>query len=212
MYHYDTNTIHIVPIKSRYAKCITDAWQSIFNILKIQGSTQSTHLDKECSYHLKEAFKTENIKCQLSPPHLHKHNVADRAIRTYKNHLITGLCLCNTKFPLKEWDHLLPQCSLALNLLRSSRRYPSLSAYALLYGNFNFNITHMAPPGTKTLVHENQRNAKVGQFMELKLGTFDQAWNTTGATSVTYLPQEVRAMPTLLIFSPTSPVSKCNSG
>lgn len=29
-----------------------------------------------------------------------------------------------------------------------------LSAYACLYGNFNFNCTQIAPPGTKVLAHE----------------------------------------------------------
>ena len=156
MYHYDTNTIHAVPIKSRHAKRITDAWQSIFNILKIQGVAPNPHiLDNKCIYHLNEVFKTEKIKYQLFPPHLHRYNAAERAILTYKNHLITGLCLCDTNFPLKDWDPLLRQYSLTLNLPRSSLRHPSLFAYISLYGNFNFNATHMVPPDTKTLVYKN---------------------------------------------------------
>ena len=103
LYHYDTSTINAVSIKSRYAKCITDAWQLIFNIIKTQGLSPNIHiLDNKYSYHLKEAFKAENVKYQLVTSHIHRRNTAECAIRTYKNCLITGLCLCDTKFPLKN--------------------------------------------------------------------------------------------------------------
>ena len=83
MYHYDTNTIHAVPIKSRHTKCITDAWKSIFNILKTQGVAPNIHIiDNKYSYYLKEAFKTEDIKYQLVPAHFHQRNAAERVIRT----------------------------------------------------------------------------------------------------------------------------------
>jgi hypothetical protein len=45
------------------------------------------------------------------------------------------------------------QAELTLNLLRSSRVNPKLSAYAYLNGNFNFNKTPLAPPGTKVIIH-----------------------------------------------------------
>jgi hypothetical protein len=37
--------------------------------------------------------------------------------------------------------------------LHSSRVNPNLSAYAYLNGNFDFNKTPLAPPGTKLVVH-----------------------------------------------------------
>ena len=42
---------------------------------------------------------------------------------------------------------------LTLNLLRSARVNPNLSAYAYLFGEFDFNKTPLAPPGTKVLSH-----------------------------------------------------------
>lgn len=42
-----------------------------------------------------------------------------------KTLFIAGLSLCDSKFPLREWDHLLPQAKITLNLLRSSRRQPN---------------------------------------------------------------------------------------
>jgi hypothetical protein len=47
----------------------------------------------------------------------------------------------------------MPQADITLNLLRSSRRQPKLSTYACLNGNFDFNQSPLAPPGTKVVVH-----------------------------------------------------------
>ena len=92
------------------------------------------------------------------PPHIHRRNAAERAIRTYKNHLISGLYTCDPKFPSRGWDQLLPQCNITINLLRSERHNPSLSAYAALLVSFNFNATPMSPRGTKVIVHEKVNN------------------------------------------------------
>jgi hypothetical protein len=63
------------------------------------------------------------------------------------------LATCDPDFPVSEWDQLLFQVELTLNLLKSSRVNPKLSAYAYLNGNFDFNKTPLAPPGTKVVVH-----------------------------------------------------------
>jgi hypothetical protein len=52
------------------------------------------------------------------------------------------------------WCRLLPQCTMTLNMLRHSRLNPRLSAYTQLEGNFDFNHTPLAPPGTKVIIHE----------------------------------------------------------
>jgi hypothetical protein len=62
-----------------------------------------------------------NIDFQLTPPHVHRRNAAERAIRTFKNHFISGFSSINTNFPLNLWEKLLPQGLLIINLLRRSR-------------------------------------------------------------------------------------------
>ena len=96
----------------------------------------------------------KEIKYQLVPPHQHRRNPAERAIRTFKNHFIAGLCSTDENFPLQCWCRLLDQAELIINMLRPSRLNPRLSAYAQLEGSFNFNATPLAPPGTKVVVHE----------------------------------------------------------
>jgi hypothetical protein len=85
---------------------------------------------------------------------MHHRNAAERAIRTWQNPFIAGLCSTDTRFPMHLWDRLIAQATLTLNLLRPSRRNPRVSAYTMLEGNFDFNKTPVAPPGTKIIIHE----------------------------------------------------------
>ena len=121
---------------------------------------------------MKDAFQKYQIRFQRVPPKEHRVNAAERAIRTLKNHFVSILCTVDAKFPLTEWDRLLPQATLTLNLLRSSRIHPSLSAYASLFGNFDFNRTPLAPPGTKIVAHTSSEartpfgeHGKVGWYI-----------------------------------------------
>ena len=63
------------------------------------------------------------------------------------------LALCDPEFPMAQWDLLLPQAFLTLNLLRAARCNPKLSAHAYLKGNFNYSATPLAPPGTRVVAH-----------------------------------------------------------
>ena len=156
LYHTDTNSIHTVAIPNRLAGTIRDAWEATHKMLIHQGHPPELHvLDNECSDDLKKAFSKYNVQFQRVPPKEHRVNAAERAIRTFKNHLIANLCTIDSHFPLTDWDRLLPQTTLTLNLLRSSRIHPSLSAHASLFGQFDFNRTPLAPVGTKIVAHVN---------------------------------------------------------
>ena len=155
LYSYDSNAILSTAIPNRQGKTLTTAWTTTFQKLQQNGYAPDLHiLDNECSSDLKTAFTKYKIDFQRVPPHSHRRNAAERAIQTFKNHFVAGLCSCDPSFPLSEWDRLLPQCDITLNHLRASRRQPRLSAHACLFGNFDFNKTPLAVPGTKVLVHE----------------------------------------------------------
>ena len=47
-----------------------------------------------------------------------------------------------------------------MNLLRYSQQQPKISSYACLHGNYDFNHSPVAPPGKKTIVHENPDQCK----------------------------------------------------
>ena len=118
------------------------------------GHTTQLHvLDNEISKEFAAALKDEKIPYQLAPPGNHRTNAAERAIQTFKHHFLAGLASCHPDFPIREWDRILDQAELTLNLLRNSRVNPTLSAWAYLFGNHDFNKVPLAPPGTKVLVH-----------------------------------------------------------
>ena len=98
-------------------------------------------------------MKKHSVNFQLVPPHNHRANLAERAIQTFKTHFEAGLANLHPDFPISEWNRLSPQAFITLNLQRSSHVNPNLSTYSYLFGNFDFNKTPMAPPGSKILFH-----------------------------------------------------------
>jgi hypothetical protein len=111
-------------------------------------------LDNEASLALRNYLTQQGITYQLALPHIQRRNNAERAIHTFKNHFIAGLCSVDPTFPLKLWDKLLPQATITINLLQKSRINPRMSAYAQLNWHFDFNRTPLAPPGTRIMAHE----------------------------------------------------------
>ena len=84
---------------------------------------------------------------------LNKMEYAEKGIQTFKDHLIAILCGTDKDFPLYLWADLLPQAEHTLNLLQPSRRLPSVSAYAYLYGQHNYDKLPFAPLGCKVEAH-----------------------------------------------------------
>jgi hypothetical protein len=103
---------------------------------------------------LKNFFTVNDIAYQLVPPHCHRRNAAERAIRTFKEHFVAGLSSVDPSFPLHLWDRLLPQAETTLNLLRTSRLHPQLSTTAHFQGLVDYNKTAFAPPGCKIIAHK----------------------------------------------------------
>jgi hypothetical protein len=99
-------------------------------------------------------FTTNDVDCQLVLPHCHRRNAAERAIRTFKENFVAGISSVDPSFPLHLWDRLLPQSEITLNLLRTSRLHPQLSAAAHFHGLMDYNKTAFAPPGCNIIAHK----------------------------------------------------------
>jgi hypothetical protein len=146
LYDYDSNAILAEPIASRSAAAILKGYQNLHKRLCRSGlRPKLQRLDNECSAALKEYMTDENVDYQLVPPGVHRRNAAERALRTFKNHFIAGLCSVDKDFPLHLWDRLLPQAIATLNMMRGSRLNPKLSAWAQIHGHFDYNRTPIAP-------------------------------------------------------------------
>ena len=59
---------------------------------------------------------------------------------------------------MKNWDQLLEQAEITLNLQRPSRLNPSIPTYAQLNSEFGSSRTPTAPPGIRTIVHDKPHN------------------------------------------------------
>jgi hypothetical protein len=154
-YVYDCNYVKVIPMNSRSASEWVKAYDSVHQELTVKGFKPKLQtLDNEASAALKNFFTVNDIAYQLVPPHCHRHNAAERAIRTFKDHFVAGLSSVDPSFPLHLWDRLLPQAEITLNLLRTSRLHPQLSAAAHFQGLVDYNKTAFAPPGCKIIAHE----------------------------------------------------------
>jgi hypothetical protein len=161
LFDADTNSILAEPLKSRAQEELLGKQVKLHKYLTNRGYKPMTQvLDNECPDRLIQFFKQSNTHFQLVPPHLHRTNNAERAIATFKDHLISGLAATDPSFPLPLWDRLIPQAVLTLNLLRPARFNPRLSAWAALNGTFDFNATPLAPPGTKVLIYDPPETRK----------------------------------------------------
>jgi hypothetical protein len=69
----------------------------------------------------------------------------------FKGHFISVLAGVADGFPINQWDELLPQTMLTLNLLRQSNVAPNISAYAYHHGSFDYNQMPLAPMGCNIL-------------------------------------------------------------
>ena len=165
LYNHDSNAILVEPVQNRQAQTLAKAWKVLTDRLWQRGHVY-THfvLDNELLNDLKQAFQKYNIKHECVPPNLHWRNSAERAIQTFKHHFLSGLATCNSQFPIQEWDRLLPQAEMTLNMLRRSRNNPQLSAHAYLFGNYDYNAHPMVPPGTKVMVHSKPNNRKSWEY------------------------------------------------
>jgi hypothetical protein len=146
-------------MKSRSASEWVKAYDIIHQELTVKGFKPKVQtLDNEASTALKNFFTVNDIAYKLVPPHCHRRNAAERVIRTFKEHFVAGLSSVDPSFPMHLWDRLLPHSEITLNLLRTSRLHPQLSATAHYHGLVDYNKTYFAPPECKITAHEKPRN------------------------------------------------------
>jgi hypothetical protein len=154
-YIYDCNYVKVVPMKSRSDSEWVNAYGSIHQEPAVKGFKPKLQtLDNDASAALKNYFTINDITYHLKPPHFHRRNAAKRAIRTCKEHFVAGISSVDPSFPMNLWDRLLPQADITLNLLRTSRLYPQLSATSHYHGLVDYNKTAFASPGCKIIAHE----------------------------------------------------------
>ena len=76
-------------------------------------------MDNVASKAINNYLGKEYIKLQILEPHNHQSNASERAIQTFKNNFISGLCIGDLKFPTFLWSNIVRQSQDLLNMLRT---------------------------------------------------------------------------------------------
>jgi hypothetical protein len=153
LYDWTTNAILATPVKDGKEETTIATFEEKIQYLTKRGFKPVLNIiDNVASKAIQAHLEANNIKIQLVEPHNHRVNAAERAIQTFKNHMIAGLSTCDSQFPSLLWDRLVPQAQDSLNMLRTSRVHPQLSAYHVLEGTHDYNRVPWAPPGTRATI------------------------------------------------------------
>ncbi len=157
--HLDANYIFAEPMKNRMEGEMIRVYQKILNRMKAAGlGLRKQVLDNKCSAAMKVCIKENSMDYKLVPPGQHRRNQAERAIQTFKAHLISILAGVDNKFPLLLWCHLLEPTELTLNLLRQSKVAPKILAFAHLYGTHDYMRKPFALIGCAVQMHVKPDN------------------------------------------------------
>ena len=164
--HCDANAIMAVPFKSHKEKDHMVAYNTIMQRLKDRNMLVHLKiLDNEASKEYKTIIKEKwYIKYQLVPSNIHRQNAAERAIQTFKAHLLSILAGVADDLPRRHWDQLLPQAELTLNILRQAKIKPELSAWTYMMGALNYDATTLGPLGCPLMIHKKTSNRKSWDF------------------------------------------------
>ena len=105
LYDYDSNAILAHPIKSRKSEDLIIGYEACYKHLKNAGIQPIyQRLDNEKSDDFIDAIKAKDLKYQLVTPNDHRTNLAERAIRTFKEHFTSILNGTDKIFPAGFWD------------------------------------------------------------------------------------------------------------
>ena len=90
----------MIPMKNRTQESYIDAYSTIVAYLALFGHhPEFARLDNETSNALEAQFVIWNIKFSYAARGTHQTNIAERAIRTAKNHIISTLATVVPSFP-----------------------------------------------------------------------------------------------------------------
>jgi hypothetical protein len=98
------------------------------------------------------------------------------------------------------WDRLLPQTVMTLNMLRTSRINPKLSAATHIFGQYDFNRAPMAPQEQESYHMKHQAGEELGHHTDRTAGILVQPWNITDVIQFTSPKQEETELWKQLIF------------
>ena len=150
------NYIHVEPLPDRTSTSYVTAYTAAFTFFDSRGhKINNIVLDNETSAALTNYFASMNIAYQNVSPGNKRANRAERAIQTWRHHMVATLGTVNGKCPKQLWSYFIGQMEICLNFLRPFESDNTMSAYE---GIFRAKYDHDAHPlsicGCAVLVFE----------------------------------------------------------
>ena len=140
-YEYQSNAILVQALRDQTDNSLQEAFEDVYFYLASKGFKPKFNImDYQCSRRIQKYITSQGTDIQLVNPDDHRINAAERAIQTWKNHYVAGLSTTDHNCPLQLCCQFIAQAQDTLNMLRRFRVNPKLSSYAVLEGQFNFNI------------------------------------------------------------------------
>ena len=140
-------SIYAVKIKNGKTASLEQGLMKLYADLHKAGINPLLHqLDNETSKELRKEIEKNELDYQIASQGDHQLNSAERAIQTFKSHFIAILYGTDSSFPAKQWDRLIKQAVMTLNMCQPFHINWKLSAHQQVWGNFDFNKTPLAPP------------------------------------------------------------------
>ena len=157
LYNYHSNTILVTAIKGRKGPEILEGYKKLYNKLEAAGiKSVMQQLDNEALDSFVASITEKEMKYQLAAPYNHSPNSAERAIQSFKDHLISNLHGTNQGFAMYQWDCII-ECRMTLNMLQRSCINPKLSDYMQMFGVFNYNAIPLLSIGTKAFIYKRPK-------------------------------------------------------
>jgi hypothetical protein len=211
-YVVDANFIKSYPIKSRHRTELLKAYDDVYKYLRIQRYRPKLHrLANETSKDVEEFIAEQNAKHQYTPPDMHRTNIAERMIRTWKNHMCAVRAGTPKTYRLSNWCKDLEQVDMTLNMMRPCTQNPNLSAYEAMEGMFSFDATPMAPIGTECMIHVKPSRRHTWGYHSMKAWYFAPALKHYRCIRVVTDAGAVRITDTFKFLHHTLPVPKVSS-
>ena len=105
------NYIDAEPMQARHGGDLIKSYQSIWYFWKATGIAALNWyvMDNEALVDLKQAICENGCTVEMTPPDIHRRNIAERAMQAFKNFIIAILAGLDGSFLIHQWVCLLPK-------------------------------------------------------------------------------------------------------
>jgi hypothetical protein len=146
-YHPESGYIRALPIKTKGE--ISRMLEYMFSEqIKLGHRIDSVFIDNEVDNDARAFFAQQRVKLNQVAPYCHRANPAERAISTFKDHLIAILSGRDPSCPLSYWNEAVTHAEVTLNMMRPGPN--GKSAYEAYWARpYDLSMNPMVPWGTR---------------------------------------------------------------